>query len=993
MYKCNVISIVVAVLILQSPGAVPVKDNLSGRTAGDAASASGGQEGAVSNKTGFTAAGTDTEKSISNRVFNGTFDAGLTGWWPAARDLQSHAELVSDENGSWLQLIQSQIPNREMKVFSSLFAGDKPQVYVKFRARGNGRGRIELGGVSPQASMSVFFSEQTFDLGQQWDEHTFMLPVQKTQLKQCQLVFSATERMDIDDITVSLEPPGSAKIEPSSIVEAGLECAEPSGIFFTGEVPQFITRVADYRSDKKVLQLSYQVISHKETLVSQGSFSLPTGRSIKKSFDIPVREPGYYRVQWSLGDAVKGDSAFVITTRPSGNPDPRFALCVIQTNPREFARAIERMGAGSLRLIGPFIWGYMQPQPDQWFVDTEVLRYLKEKTGAELMALVTGAAPKWLSGQNSERFSTPLALTMLEKLVLDAGPLVQSYEIYNEPNGSFPGSASDYAKYLAGAYDLFKTKFPDKTVVGIDTSNINLDYIRSVLDSGAQGKMDVLSFHPYRVISPEVSTLQDEVSGVRKLADSAANPPRLWATEIGFQCNDFMSVKPNRYPSVKIVSEAAAARYMTKMNLMLLAGGVERMYWFLLNGVGELPNPFYYGFYYENPERMIPKKEVAAFCHLSRALACRPFMERIPAADEQLYLYRFGGRGADGTQALAFFKSENANKPRCIFLRTKTPPEHTDIYGAPLAAIKQLGDICIIGVNNDPAYLVTENQTPIITEFPFTITRAPETVTDGADFSMELEMQNIFSEPLEMAIESGLPDGWTCSEGNSFTVRLVPGEKKSLKLSISVPSGGGGAPNLADIIFSVSLQNMLDTPYIVQKSIQVQLKKYLNLEPRKILATDVKWRATAPNQTWAATALEDAVQCRYKFISRNNVGGKASEWGKIETPFLKTEDFKGYRKLLIDVKFTDPSAFTFSVVFSEENGALYRAIPNVEAETRGRWQTVTVDLGDFTPMGAVAKGDDNGRLDLDRIKSIAFVGNSFSDSTGSFSVRSLMFIP
>jgi len=119
--------------------------------------------------------------------------------------------------------------------------------------------------------------------------------------------------------------------------------------------------------------------------------------------------------------------------------------------------------------------------------------------------------------------------------------MIDHFEIWNEYNvGNFNNkmySGDVYAKMLKAAYKALKEVDPNITVVGVDSSGIDLDFIRDILENGGGDYMDVMSVHPY----PSSRTMYDE----REMIDRRENLQKLmdefeigdmpvWFTETGF---------------------------------------------------------------------------------------------------------------------------------------------------------------------------------------------------------------------------------------------------------------------------------------------------------------------------------------------------------------------------------------------------------------------------------------------------------------------------
>jgi len=83
-------------------------------------------------------------------------------------------------------------------------------------------------------------------------------------------------------------------------------------------------------------------------------------------------------------------------------------------------------------------------------------------------------------------------------------PAINTYEVWNEYNGSFcdgPATADraqHYSDLLHASYQAIKSRRPRATVVGGDTIGVPLPYIKKLIAHGSLDAMDVFSVHPYR---------------------------------------------------------------------------------------------------------------------------------------------------------------------------------------------------------------------------------------------------------------------------------------------------------------------------------------------------------------------------------------------------------------------------------------------------------------------------------------------------------------
>lgn len=86
--------------------------------------------------------------------------------------------------------------------------------------------------------------------------------------------------------------------------------------------------------------------------------------------------------------------------------------------------------------------------------------------------------------------------------VLKTFPKITYLEYWNEPDGfeaesNWKKTAENYVKMTKAAYERIKSIRTDIPVIGMDTAQVKLDWMRNILEAGGYDYMDMVSFHPY----------------------------------------------------------------------------------------------------------------------------------------------------------------------------------------------------------------------------------------------------------------------------------------------------------------------------------------------------------------------------------------------------------------------------------------------------------------------------------------------------------------
>ncbi|MFH1740913.1 MAG: hypothetical protein ABIH23_18055, partial [bacterium] len=160
------------------------------------------------------------------------------------------------------------------------------------------------------------------------------------------------------------------------------------------------------------------------------------------------------------------------------------------------------------------------------------------------------------------------------------------WQAWNEPNNDGfwkpEPNARDYAELLRRTYLAIKEVDPNLKVLGLNCSDIDLEYSEQVFRYGGLNYCDILAYQPYR-IAPEVGHFE-EVQALRELVDRFGEQRPIWFTEMGWNSDhfpfkdatDFLAETPSRRQAAFLV------RYMT----IIQAAGIDKVFWFAQSAGG-----------------------------------------------------------------------------------------------------------------------------------------------------------------------------------------------------------------------------------------------------------------------------------------------------------------------------------------------------------------------------------------------------------------------
>jgi hypothetical protein len=273
---------------------------------------------------------------------------------------------------------------------------------------------------------------------------------------------------------------------------------------------------------------------------------------------------------------------------------------VAAVSPTALADEVASLGARIVRIDVHWSWVERYGPGQASWSPTVLARFadfLKEAQARHLQVLVdVNEAPCWASS-DPHKSCDPAHLTytdtypptnpqdyanFLARLVSYAGPRVQYWEIWDEPNLTefWPNpDPAAYTRLVQAAYPAIKTANPGATVLagalapvdggygGIDTPI----FLEGMYAAGIGGDFDALSFHPYTMGHPPTSddpqwpmfSFTTAVPTLHAIMRAAGDPRSLWLTEGGWSTISAASCADCRSPWTA-TTEAQQASYLAQ---------------------------------------------------------------------------------------------------------------------------------------------------------------------------------------------------------------------------------------------------------------------------------------------------------------------------------------------------------------------------------------------------------------------------------------------
>jgi len=277
------------------------------------------------------------------------------------------------------------------------------------------------------------------------------------------------------------------------------------------------------------------------------------------------------------------------------------------------------------------------------------------------------------------------------------GNQIHAVEIWNEYNGSFcsgpaEGRPEFYAGMLQAAYQAIKAVRPDVTVLGCATVHAPPDWIAAVIDAGmhngGQPCMDAVSIHPYGG-SPD--TLSDDLRGLRAVIRAhAGRELPVWVTENGWGVAQLTDSAP-------VHTREQQARFLARAWLEQLAGGVEKMFWYVSRDYSAFRTMGVFGDIDASEGRYAAHPTAAAYATLARVLDNTRFVERTVLDPGSVHVLRFAS-GTNETLALWSLK------PVAVTVTSQMPLTLTELCGRRVCLTPREGKVGLY-LTDVPVYL------------------------------------------------------------------------------------------------------------------------------------------------------------------------------------------------------------------------------------------------------------------------------------------------
>ena len=247
-------------------------------------------------------------------------------------------------------------------------------------------------------------------------------------------------------------------------------------------------------------------------------------------------------------------------------------------------------------------WYRVEPSCGSWALD-ELDREVEwaSNHGVKLLMLLGNppewassqpTTPGWFSGAPNGTTAPPRDMedwrTYVRTLATRYRGKVEGFELWNEPNNFFRGSAHELVALCREARAVIKQIAPELKVISPAVSLGGLPFLEKFLAAGGGDTFDVLAVHFYvapgrgdrRPRPPE--DMLPKIEAVQEMMKRHAVDKPLWNTETGWAV-------VNKRPTTAgegegfvgtALSDEASSAFVARAYVLTWAAGIERLYWY-----------------------------------------------------------------------------------------------------------------------------------------------------------------------------------------------------------------------------------------------------------------------------------------------------------------------------------------------------------------------------------------------------------------------------
>lgn len=581
------------------------------------------------------------------------------------------------------------------------------------------------------------------------------------------------------------------QLDPATSLRAQLVAPTPFGLSLDAD-PELVLRLNNVWPEPRQLQLTGTVRDYhgnEQTLSQHIAFSGPEQRDIDLPIVLPRR--GYYEVDLTLkasgGDASEAAAKPTWSVRRTIGRLPKIPQAMAKRSPfgvngaprsAEMVRVFEQMGVSIFR--SHIRWPRIEPAKDQyvWSGPDELVERTNNSPVLDFLFL-TGSKrkPDWLDAELGSEAFTEAWVERIRTTAERYKGRVKYYDLWNEPDLTWPASKQDFARMCYRAYQVIKQIDPNATVIYPSTSggdfrsDLEGFTIPSLKAFDGNFPFDVYATHPYsRPDPPEAINFREKFQRLSRWMAEHGDAKPIWANEVGFPTGT----------DRQSVSEAQQVAYMARLFTLSRTVDVDKIFWYQpFSGRDTDYSEMQYGFWHHDYS---PKPSALTYAQCAYRLTDVAFDREISLGGRQrCYLFR------GDEHAIAVFWS--LEKPVAMSIDW---PDGVILERVDGSAYDQAPSEFELGIA--PYFAITDKERgdQLLSALDHAMISGGEIVSIRHAYHGDrylLQVTNLVDRPVDVeAILRGLkPWGYPTPSGSSRQVTLGPGESESVWIEIDTP--------------------------------------------------------------------------------------------------------------------------------------------------------------------------------------------------------------
>jgi len=394
---------------------------------------------------------------------------------------------------------------------------------------------------------------------------------------------------------------------PRDALEAGVWLAEHGPVFVDGEHPAVTVRVRNEAGEALAAQVELEVTDFEDRTASRKTVTLdvPNDAGASRTVTLGMTRRGFYRVRARVnGRPVRDELRIAVVPRQTRKD----SVCGVN-HARGWPHLIDADVKAGIAWARDWSLKWHQVEPQKGKFDFTLADHIINRPmrhGQRVLGLLPFPSANWSSSApasvragkrypaNRRRtWYAPRDIgefkTYVRTTVAHYKGRIQWWQVFNEPlytNYSLPRkqgyTAKDYVRLVKAFHEAAKAADPNCKILagpGGWLSGSGND-LQGMLDAGMLQWCDAVDLHTYPGLRAPETYERDLVAIRQMLKKAGGEDTPIWLTEHAYYADDDLAVVPPRpgFPHL-LDSERVQAEYSIRLNLILLAHGVRKIFY------------------------------------------------------------------------------------------------------------------------------------------------------------------------------------------------------------------------------------------------------------------------------------------------------------------------------------------------------------------------------------------------------------------------------